>query len=217
MGLNLSDCECIIYFQIVQNVIHSCFTAFSAQKGVNHCLCHWKTNQVSKHLKGHHYHQKKHPISFPRATDFHSCAPFLCPQVSLAAMVQYFPSAHTHINAHDASHMSYQLRLGETKLKQPLMPLSPNSFFPKQPFIKEKKILFKASERPTHATSHSMPTLGTVKAKHFVWQLLQKISSKCSQAVFLWPMIWSCFPQLKTCHRQYFSVTLFLFSLGLSH
>lgn len=172
-----------------------------------------KTKPSFKTFKGASLPSKEASDQFSTSHWF----PFVCPQVSLAAMVQYFPSAHTHTNAHDASHMSYQLSLGETKLKQPLMPLSPNSFFPKQPFIKEKKILFKASERPTHATSHSMPTLGAIKAKHFVWQLLQKISSKCSQAVFLWPMIWSCFPQLKTCHRQYFSVTLFLFSLGPSH
>lgn len=98
MGLTLSGCECTIYFQIVQNVIHSCFTAFSALKGVNHWLLQWKPAQASKHLRWHHCHQKQHPGCFP---SLRGSFPSLCllplPSSITLWSATIFPSEHTNI------------------------------------------------------------------------------------------------------------------------
>lgn len=153
MGLNLSDCECIIYFQIVLNVIHSCFTAFSAQKGVNHCLCHWEPGQVSKHLK-----QNQLNFLFS-ATNVCSCVLFLCSHISLFCTGTEWQHGLNCISNYDIyifmSHkcitsykiyfrcFSYELPINlswdQTKLSHPLYhppitsPSGPLSLVPKEP------------------------------------------------------------------------------------
>lgn len=97
MGLTLSGCECTIYFQIVQNVIHSCFTAFSAPKGVNHCLHQWKPAQASKHLRWYHCHQKQHPGWFP---PLRRSFPFPC--------LLPLPSSITSVQCHHFSIWAYK-------------------------------------------------------------------------------------------------------------